>query len=149
MQTHQVKREHPQRQARQVGRGGKRGKTAGRGTKGQLARAGRKLRPELRDIIKKIPKRRGYGKNRAIAVDGTRVNPAVVNLGILNKYFETGATINPAALLEKELIRRHAGALPAVKILATGPLQKSFNFFGCEVSVSAREKIEKAGGKIA
>jgi len=44
-----------------VGRGGKRGKTAGRGTKGQNARAGRKKRPELRDIIKKLPKRRGYG----------------------------------------------------------------------------------------
>lgn len=132
-----------------MGRGGKRGKTSGRGTKGQLARAGRKLRPELRDIIKKLPKRRGYGKNRAIAVDGTRVKPAIVNLGVLDKYFETGAVINPAALLEKALIRRHAGILPRVKVLAAGPLRKSFNFFGCEVSLNARGKIEKAGGKIA
>ena len=46
-----------------MGRGGTRGKTAGRGTKGQNARAGRKKRPELRDIIKRIPKLRGRGKS--------------------------------------------------------------------------------------
>ena len=43
-----------------MGRGGRRGKTAGRGGKGQTARAGNKRRPELRDIIKKLPKNRGY-----------------------------------------------------------------------------------------
>lgn len=43
-----------------MGRGGKRGKTAGRGGKGQTARAGNKRRPELRDIIKRLPKNRGY-----------------------------------------------------------------------------------------
>ena len=51
---------------RRVGRGqsSTRGKQSGRGGKGQTARAGNKRRPELRDIIKKLPKRRGYGKNR-------------------------------------------------------------------------------------
>ena len=44
-----------------VGRGGKRGKTSGRGGKGQTARAGNKRRPELRDFIKRIPKLRGRG----------------------------------------------------------------------------------------
>jgi len=43
-----------------VGRGGKHAKTSGRGGKGQTARAGNKRRPELRDIIKKLPKNRGY-----------------------------------------------------------------------------------------
>lgn len=43
-----------------VGRGGKHAKTSGRGGKGQTARAGNKRRPELRDIIKKLPKLRGY-----------------------------------------------------------------------------------------
>ena len=43
-----------------VGRGGKHAKTSGRGGKGQTARAGNKRRPELRDIIKKLPKKRGY-----------------------------------------------------------------------------------------
>ena len=43
-----------------VGRGGKHAKPSGRGGKGQTARAGNKRRPELRDIIKKLPKNRGY-----------------------------------------------------------------------------------------
>lgn len=43
-----------------VGRGGKHAKTSGRGGKGQTARAGNKRRPALRDIIKKLPKNRGY-----------------------------------------------------------------------------------------
>src|SRR3989344_9254569 len=48
------------RRERWVGRGGKHAKTSGRGGKGQTARAGNKRRPELRDIIKKLPKNRGY-----------------------------------------------------------------------------------------
>ena len=56
MQLNSLKREHPNKKARQVGRGGTRGKTAGRGGKGQTARAGNKRRPQIRDIIKKIPK---------------------------------------------------------------------------------------------
>lgn len=62
MQFHTLKRNTPNKKSKQVGRGGKRGKTAGRGTKGQNARAGRKKRPELRDFIKRVPKLRGRGK---------------------------------------------------------------------------------------
>lgn len=63
MQFHNLQAKTKRKYARQVGRGGARGKTAGRGTKGQNARAGRKKRPELRDIIKRIPKLRGRGKS--------------------------------------------------------------------------------------
>ncbi len=63
MQFHNLKSKTKRKYARQVGRGGTRGKTAGRGTKGQNARAGRKKRPELRDIIKRVPKLRGRGKS--------------------------------------------------------------------------------------
>ncbi len=63
MQFHNLIAKTKRKYARQVGRGGTRGKTAGRGTKGQNARAGRKKRPELRDIIKRIPKLRGRGKS--------------------------------------------------------------------------------------
>lgn len=63
MQLHELKSKTPRKKSRQVGRGGKRGKTAGRGTKGQNARAGRKKRPELRDFIKRFPKLRGRGIN--------------------------------------------------------------------------------------
>ncbi len=63
MQYHSLKRKTPNKKSAAVGRGGKRGKTSGRGTKGQNARAGHKNRPELRDFIKRIPKLRGRGKN--------------------------------------------------------------------------------------
>lgn len=61
MQFHTLKRKTKNKKAKQVGRGGTRGKTSGRGTKGQNARAGHKKRPELRDIIKRVPKLRGRG----------------------------------------------------------------------------------------
>jgi ribosomal protein L15 len=60
MQIHNLKRLHKNKRDRLVGRGGKHAKTSGRGGKGQTARAGNKRRPELRDIIKKLPKNRGY-----------------------------------------------------------------------------------------
>jgi ribosomal protein L15 len=60
MQIHNLKREHKNKKDRLVGRGGKHAKTSGRGGKGQTARAGNKRRPEIRDIIKKLPKNRGY-----------------------------------------------------------------------------------------
>jgi ribosomal protein L15 len=60
MQIHNLKRQHKNKKDRLVGRGGKHAKTSGRGGKGQTARAGNKRRPELRDIIKKLPKNRGY-----------------------------------------------------------------------------------------
>jgi len=60
MQIHNLKRVHKNKKDRIVGRGGKHAKTSGRGGKGQTARAGNKRRPELRDIIKKLPKNRGY-----------------------------------------------------------------------------------------
>ena len=60
MQLHQIKRQHPYKKPKLVGRGGKRSKTSGRGTKGQKARAGHKIRPAVRDVIKRLPKKRGY-----------------------------------------------------------------------------------------
>ena len=63
MQIHNLKRIHKNKKDRIVGRGGKHAKTSGRGGKGQTARAGNKRRPELRDIIKKLPKNRGYRFN--------------------------------------------------------------------------------------
>jgi len=56
MKIHNLKRVTKNRKTAIVGRGGKRGKTSGRGGKGQTARAGHKVRPEWRDIIKKMPR---------------------------------------------------------------------------------------------
>ena len=132
--------------SKRVGRGGKRGKTAGRGTKGQKARAGHKIRPEMRDIIKKLPKRRGYGKNRARTVVN-RPRTAVVNLKDLMR-FEDGAAVTPAALIAHGLVRRSGGAMPPVKVLGTGTLSKRLTLSGMAASRAARTAIEKAGGSI-
>lgn len=147
MQIHQIKRTHPNKKTRRIGRGGVHGKTSGRGTKGQKARAGRKIRPELRDVIKKLPKMRGYGKNRARSVDSSVVKPAIINVAMVEKVFDAGAAITPAVLLEKKLIRVVKGKLPRVKILGTGEVTKKFSVSGCLVSASVRAKIEKVGGR--
>lgn len=77
MQFHSLKRKTPNKKSRQVGRGGTRGKTAGRGTKGQNARAGRKKRPELRDFIKRVPKLRGRGKSGLRSFQKKLTGPAL------------------------------------------------------------------------
>lgn len=132
-----------------VGRGGKRGKTSGKGMKGQKSRAGNSMRPELRDMIKKIPKLRGHGKNRARTVNNERVLALPVNLTALEEAFATGSEINPRALEAKGIIRIRGGKTPVVKILGTGTLSKKFMITGCLASLSAKEKIEALGGKVA
>ena len=79
MQIHNLKRTHKNKRDRIVGRGGKHAKTSGRGGKGQTARAGNKRRPELRDIIKKLPKARGYqfmSKKKGYIILGSKLTPA-------------------------------------------------------------------------
>lgn len=145
---HTLSRSTPRR-ARRVGRGGKRGKTSGRGTKGQNARAGRKKRPELRDIIKKLPKRRGYGKNRARTVNPLRPRPLPVSLARIAEVFQAGAEITPTILAEKKLIPARPGTVIRVKILGDAAVTKKLSFKNCLASTSARAAIEKAGGTIA
>ena len=129
-----------------VARGGKRGKTSGRGGKGQSARAGNKRRPEWRDIIKKIPKRRGYGKNRGRTVDGTRLDAIAISVERLGTLFESGAEITHKILVEKGVISGRM--MPPVKIVGGGEISKKLTLKGIPVSASARASIEKAGGTI-
>jgi large subunit ribosomal protein L15 len=148
MQIHQLKRKNPDTKKISVGRGGKRGKTSGRGHKGQKARAGRKLRPEIRDMVKKIPKRRGYGKNRARSYNASNTKPVTINLALLEENFDAGEVVNLSALLTKDLVKKIGGKNPKVKILGNGDLKKKLNIENLLVSMSANEKIEKAGGSI-
>lgn len=129
-----------------VGRGGKRGKTSGRGGKGQTARAGHHIRPEVRDLIKKIPKRRGHGKNRARTVRTNRIVTSVVNLDALELNYKAGETVSPATLLARGLVRRAKGRAPAVKILGVGELTKALQVYGCAISATALAALTKAGG---
>lgn len=137
------------RDRKRVGRGGKRGKTSGKGTKGQNARAGHKKRPELRDMIKKLPKRRGYGKNRARTVFTDRPDAFPVSLATIEQYFENGAVVSPQTLAALGLFTVTGRTLPRVKILGKDGLTKKVSVSGCEVSAGAKLAIEKAGGTIA
>ncbi len=128
-----------------VGRGGKRGKTSGRGGKGQTARAGNKKRPELRDFIKRIPKLRGRGKS---SLKSFEKRPIAVNLDIIEKTFKDGDVVSEKTLIAKKVITTFEGKVPHVKILSVGDLTKKLTFEGCKVSAGAKAKIEKAGGSI-
>ena len=149
MQLHELKRSTPAKAAKRIGRGGKRGKTSGRGHKGQKARAGNSTRPEIREHIKKIPKLRGHGVNRARTVNAEKVRPVVVNVAALEAGFEAGAIVNRKTMVAAgvlETVRRKA---PTVKILSNGTITKKLVVEGCQVSASAKAKIEAAGGSVA
>jgi len=149
MQLHELQPTTRRKKSVRIGRGGKRGKTSGRGMKGQKARAGNSTRPEMREIIKKIPKLRGHGKNRAQTVNAERVLAVPVNIAALEAAFDAGATVTPKTIVEAGIIRSRRGKAPLVKILGNGDLSKKLSVSDCKVSASAKEKIEKAGGSVA
>lgn len=142
MELSQLKPIHRKKRRKRIGRGGKRGTYAGRGIKGQRARAGRKLKPVIRELIKRYPKLRGYRFKKPIS------KLAIINIEVLEKKFKTGEIVNPKILLEKRLIRRIKGRIPKVKILAKGEIKKALAIEGCQISKRAKEKIEKVGGTI-
>lgn len=143
MQIHELKPQTAWRRKRRIGRGGKRGTTAGRGTKGQKARAGAKIRPAIRDILKKLPKRRGY-RFRPF-----RSRPVPLNLSRLAARFPDGASVDPAALMTAGLVRRMKGRVPAVKVLGGSPIAKRLHMRGVALSASARRHVLEAGGTVS
>jgi len=146
MQLHQLKPIHKLKKRKRIGRGGKRGTYSGRGMKGQRARAGRKMKPVIRELIKKYPKLRGY--RQKLKAQSSKLKTAILNLEVLEKKFNTGEKITPEILLEKRIIRKIKGKIPLVKILAKGEISKKLIIGGCQMSESAKEKIERAGGQI-
>lgn len=145
MQIHEIKRENKNKKKIRVGRGGKRGKTSGKGHKGQKARAGSKVRPEWRDTIKRLPKLRGRGVN---SLKSIKPKAKAVNVSAIEKSFENGEIVSPKTLVAKKMVTRVSGKLPEVKVLGTGDITKKVVVINCSVSASAKEKIEKAGGSI-
>jgi len=125
-----------------VGRGGTRGKTSGRGHKGQKARSGNSTRPAVRDMIKKLPKLRGY------RFSSPRKSSCEVNLSDLNLAFSDGEKVNFETLMKKSLVPRQAITL-GVKILGRGELSKKLIVEGCTASASAKQKIEEVGGSFS
>lgn len=124
MQVHQLVK--TKKVSRRIGRGGKRGTFSGRGTKGQKVRAGRRIRPQARDIIKKIHKRRGY------FFKSFREKPYVVNIGDIGKKFHPptggGDKITLESLIKSKILRAPKGKKIKVKILGRGKSDKKFLF---------------------
>jgi large subunit ribosomal protein L15 len=147
MQANTLKRTHENTTTPRVGRGGKRGKTSGRGTKGQKARAGHKMRPEMRDTLKKLPKLRGFGQNRARTVR-VKAPYTAINIASLEETFTAGDTITLAILSQKGLARSRGGHIVPVKILGGGTLTKKLAISGVSFSGSAKTAIIAAGGSI-
>jgi len=131
------------RPVKRVGRGpgSGRGKTAGRGTKGQGKRSPGRETPFWFEggqmpLARRLPKR-GF-------VNPHRVSFQVVNVGALS-VFGAGATIDAEGLRARGLIRREGGG---VKLLAEGDAPKNLTVKVERVSASARRKIEEAGGSV-
>lgn len=134
------------KRVQRIGRGGKRGTTSGRGTKGQKSRAGRRIRPALRDLIIRIPKRRGF-RNKTKSD-----KPAVLNLSDLKGKTKLLMGDSKHLILSRDILK---GAKMIdqkfngnIKLLGNGDIDFPMTVRGIEVSKSAKEKIEKAGGKI-
>ena len=126
---------------RRVGRGGGSGLggTAGKGHKGQNARAGGGVRPGFEGgqmpLQRRLPKR---GFNNIFAT-----KYVTIKVSDLEK-FEAGATVDTEALLKAGIISK---TLDGVKVLGNGELTKALNVKVAAYTASAKEKIEKAGGK--
>lgn len=121
------------------GHGSGNGKTAGKGHKGQKARSGGSIRPGFEGgqmpLQRRLPKR-GFNNIFAKTI-------VAVNVGSLNK-FEDGAVVDTQALVDAGLVKN---SFDGVKILGNGNLTKKLEVKVNAYSVSAKEKIEAAGGK--
>ncbi len=129
------------REAKRIGRGhgSGQGKTAGKGHKGQKARAGRGMQIGFEGgqmpLQRRIPKR---GFNNIFATPYT-----IINLAVLNR-FEDGAVVDAEALLNAGIINK---APYGVKVLGNGKIEKALTVKVAAFSESAKAKIEAAGGK--
>jgi len=132
-------RKQPKRKGR--GQGSGTGKTAGRGHKGQNARAGGGVRPGFEGgqmpLYRRVPKR---GFNNKIFAKTF----AHVNVGDLN-IFEDGMTIGYDQLREKGLVKK---LYDGVVVLGGGDLTRNLTINAARFSKTAAQKIEAAGGKI-
>ena len=122
------------------GAGSGQGKTAGKGHKGQKARAGRGMRPGFEGgqmpLQRRVPKR---GFNNIF-----RTEMAIVNVAALEANYEAGAVVTIDSLIEKGLVKK---VLDGVKVLGHGEITKALTVQANAFSESAKQKIEAAGGK--
>lgn len=129
------------RDVKRIGRGhgSGHGKTAGKGHKGQWARSGGGVRPGFEGgqmpLARRIPKR---GFNNIFAKDYETVNVSDLEV------FNDGVTVDAELLKAQGIIKKERDG---IKVLGDGELTKNLTVKAAAFSASAKEKIEKAGGK--
>jgi len=129
---------------KRVGRGGKRGTTAGRGTKGQKSRSGGNVDPLFQggqsSLVQQMKKNRGF--------KSPHIGQKALSLSTINKNFSDDDTVSLASLKEKKMIR-NKDAKGGVR-LVSGDLTKKITVeYEVALSKGAKEILEKAGGKVA
>jgi large subunit ribosomal protein L15 len=139
------------RDRKRVGRGhgSGHGKTSGRGHKGYGSRAGAKDRARFEGgqnpIHMRMRKLRGPNKKMSMPFEPFRTHTQPVNLDDLDSRFDSGASVDLAALNAAGLATRKG--IP-VKVLGRGELSKPLTVHAHKFSKTARERIEAAGGTI-
>ena len=124
------------------GRGSGKGKTSGKGVKGQKARPGHHgaryaFEGGQMPMPRRVPKRGFTNRNRVEAFP--------INVSLLDKMFDAGATVDLAVLRSKGIVPK---LVDTIKILGEGELTKKLTIKAHRASATAKEKVEKAGGSI-
>lgn len=144
MKLQDLSRNTKRAKRKRVGRGmgSGMGKTSTRGHRGQGQRSGPEKKAGFEGgqmpLYRRLPKKKHF-------VMPYRSNWAIVNVGRLNEVFESGASVDFAALAEKSLID---GRSDGLRVLGHGELSKPLNITASYVTPSAKEKIEAAGGSV-
>jgi len=143
VRLNEIKSPESNKKRKKVGRGdgSGHGTTSGRGTKGQLSRSGGKTRVGFEGgqmpLQRRLPHLRGFKNNRKIVFN-------VINISML-EVLKEGSKVDYDVLMKKGLIMKKGNP---VKILGNGDLNKKLTVKANGFSKRAREKIEKAGGKV-
>ena len=141
IKLHTLRNNVPRKSRKRVcrGTGGNWGKTGGRGEKGQMSRSGSKRRPHFEGgqipLFRRLPKKGFNNPNHK--------QYAVINVGDLEKRFETGDTVDAETLKSKSMIGK---ADNGIKILGDGDISKSLTVRATLFSSNAKKKIEAVGG---
>lgn len=125
------------------GHGSGRVKTSGRGTKGQNARSKRSLSFEggALPLIKRLPFRRGKGKNKVF-----KKKPIAINIKVLG-LLKSGTIVDLKSLVSNNIVNEQQAKEYGVKILGDGQIKNPLTI-KLPISKNAAAKITKAGGKI-
>ena len=127
------------------GQGSGRGTTSGKGNKGQKARSGGKTYVGFEGGQMPLYRRLAQ---RGVSNYPFKQEWQIINLGEIEKRYESGEVVDLASLIKKGLVKGASGKCAPVKILANGDFTRKLSFKVDAISASAKEKAEKAGGDV-